>query len=47
MPYEKGDGVYNIAWQAYCNANGLLDSDGNPKEKPAPSDIRLALPPST
>ena len=47
MPYEKGDGVYNIAWQAYCNANGLWDADGNPKEQPTPSDIRLALPPST
>ncbi|ASD69615.1 ferritin-like domain-containing protein [Pseudoalteromonas piscicida] len=47
MPYETGDAVYNIAWQAYCNANGLLNEEGKPKEKPKPSDIRLALPPST
>ncbi|USE71954.1 hypothetical protein CTT31_23060 [Pseudoalteromonas maricaloris] len=47
MPYKKGDAVYDIAWQAYCNANGLLNEDGEPKEKPKPSDIRLALPPST
>ncbi|WP_017217682.1 ferritin-like domain-containing protein [Pseudoalteromonas sp. NJ631] len=47
MPYKQGDAVYNIAWQAYCNANGLLNEDGEPKEKPKPSDIRLALPPST
>ncbi len=47
MPYKQGDAVYDIAWQAYCNANGLLNEDGEPKEKPKPSDIRLALPPST
>ncbi|QUI61587.1 hypothetical protein GSF04_03455 [Pseudoalteromonas sp. A22] len=47
MPYKKGDAVYDIAWQAYCNANGLLNEDDEPKEKPKPSDIRLALPPST
>jgi hypothetical protein len=47
MPYKKGDAVYNIAWQAYSNANGLLDDNGKPPEQPMPSDIRLALPPST
>ncbi|KAF7771914.1 hypothetical protein PCIT_a1879 [Pseudoalteromonas citrea] len=47
MPYEVGDAVYNIAWQAYSNANGLLDEDGKPPKQPTPSDIRLALPPST
>ncbi|TMP67824.1 hypothetical protein CWB76_16250 [Pseudoalteromonas sp. S1609] len=47
MPYKNGDAVYNIAWQAYSNANGLLDDNGKPPEQPMPSDIRLALPPST
>ena len=47
MPYKEGDAVYNIAWQAYCNANGLLDENGHPKPEHKPNDIRLALPPST
>ncbi|KZN38157.1 hypothetical protein N474_01205 [Pseudoalteromonas luteoviolacea CPMOR-2] len=48
MPYKEGDAVYKIAWQAYCNANGLVDlQNGNIPEPPAADDIRLALPPST
>ncbi|WP_125781129.1 ferritin-like domain-containing protein [Pseudoalteromonas rubra] len=48
MPYQEGDAVYKIAWQAYCNANGLADlSTGEIPEPPKADDIRLALPPST
>ncbi|AZZ96036.1 ferritin-like domain-containing protein [Pseudoalteromonas sp. R3] len=48
MPYKEGDAVYKIAWQAYCNANNLVNKQTG--EIPAPpevDDIRLALPPST
>ncbi|MCF2906958.1 ferritin-like protein [Pseudoalteromonas sp. DL2-H2.2] len=48
MPYKEGDAVYKIAWQAYCNANGLVDKQtGTIPEPPEVDDIRLALPPST
>ncbi|WP_191602341.1 ferritin-like domain-containing protein [Marinomonas algicola] len=54
MPFAKGDAVYDIAWQAYCAAKGLVKvvDDGADKKvemptPPKPSDIRLALPPST
>lgn len=55
MPYKPGEAVYDVAWRSYCAAKGLIDT-GKPNthdrritmpEPPAPSDIRLALPPST
>ena len=46
MPYQPGDSVYDIAWQAYCVAKGIDQKDAI-KKKPQPSDIRLAMPPST
>ncbi|WP_227992579.1 ferritin-like protein [Shewanella sp. YLB-07] len=56
MPYKVGDSVYDVAWKAYCTAAGLVKVKGNQLEhhrsiemptQPEPSDIRLALPPST
>ncbi|MET1256475.1 ferritin-like domain-containing protein [Aliikangiella maris] len=55
MPYKPGDKVYDIAWQAYCMAKGLVkveenmtkDNEVEFPEPPKPSDIRLAMPPST
>ena len=46
MPYKDGDLVYDIAWQAYCK---VLENRKQPvpTAPPAPSDIRLAFPPST
>ncbi|QKJ31108.1 hypothetical protein HQ865_15540 [Mucilaginibacter mali] len=45
-PYTEGTPVYQIAWQAYCD---VVKSNGGtpPAEPPAPSNIRLAFPPST
>lgn len=45
-PYTEGTPVHNIAWQAYCK---VIESRGQkpPANPPAPSDIRLAFPPST
>ncbi len=55
MPYSIGEPVYKVAWQAYCTAKGLVTVDHssprhpsiNMPSPPTPSDIRLALPPST
>ena len=44
MPYEPGQAVYDAAWIAYCEAKGDIGPIPTP---PEPSDIRLALPPST
>lgn len=44
MPYEPGQPVYDAAWIAYCEAKGDIGPIPAP---PEPSDIRLALPPST
>lgn len=43
--FSYGDSVYDIAWQAYSKA--LEAEGGTPETKPAPSDFRLAFPPST
>ena len=45
IPYEKGDAVYDKAWEAYCEV--LKDKGKTPPEKPAPHKLRLAFPPST
>lgn len=43
--YYVGDSVYETAWEAYTK---VCESRGEtPKEKPEPSDFRLAFPPST
>jgi hypothetical protein len=44
IQYKFGHSVYDMAWEAYCKANGLKKKD---HPTPKPSDIRLALPPST
>ncbi|HYR84558.1 MAG TPA: ferritin-like domain-containing protein [Terriglobia bacterium] len=45
MQYGEGDLVYDIAWVAYMK---VLAHRGQPiPQKPAPSDFRLAFPPST
>ncbi len=45
MTYASGDGVYDTAWEAYSH---VLAHQGKPvPEKPKPSDLRLAFPPST
>jgi len=48
LTYEKGEGVYDVAWKAYTEVlkqNGYSDCDL--PDKPEPSDLRLAFPPST
>lgn len=45
MEYTKGELVYDVAWNAFCK---VLQHRGQPApDKPAPSDLRLAFPPST
>lgn len=45
MYYDKGELVYDVAWKAYRK---VLEKRGLPvPEKPEPSDLRLAFPPST
>ena len=45
LDYEKGELVYDVAWKAY---RAVLEKRGLPvPEKPKPSDLRLAFPPST
>jgi hypothetical protein len=45
LDYEKGELVYDVAWKAY---RAVLEKRGLPvPEKPEPSDLRLAFPPST
>ncbi|NEP14413.1 MAG: hypothetical protein F6K14_30310 [Symploca sp. SIO2C1] len=45
MPFNKGDNVYDKAWEAYTK---VMEARGQTlKQKPAPSDLHLAFPPST
>lgn len=46
MPYAQGELVYDVAWKAYCE---VLKQRAKPvpADKPKPSDLRLAFPPST
>ncbi len=45
MNFNVGDSVYDIAWDAYTK---VMQSNGlNPGDKPKPSALRIALPPST
>jgi hypothetical protein len=46
IPFERGDVVYDIAWQAYCEV--LKSTSVTPPSAPPPADdLRLAFPPST
>ncbi len=48
MEYKIGDNVHDVAWDAYTEVlkkNGYKECDL--PEKPEPSDLRLAFPPST
>lgn len=45
--FEAGDFVYDIAWEAYTKVLASRNPDAPAPVKPAPSDIRLAFPPST
>ena len=43
--YQEAELVYDVAWTAYTQ---VLEAEGKEiPEKPKPSDIRLAFPPST
>ena len=45
IDFKEGDAVHDIAWKAYTK---VLESQGEkPPEKPKPSALRLAFPPST
>jgi hypothetical protein len=46
MAFTVGDSVYDKAWEAYCE---VMKQRGNPvtQKMPAPTDLRIALPPST
>ena len=45
MNFQIGDNVYDKAWEAYSK---VMEARGQaPGEKPKPSDLRLAFPPST
>jgi len=43
--FYKGENVYDKAWEAYSEV--VKERGHNPGEKPKPSDLRLAFPPST
>jgi hypothetical protein len=45
VDYAKGDLVYDVAWNAYAEV--LKKRGAKVPEKPKPSDLRLAFPPST
>ena len=45
LPFAFGEAVYDKAWEAYSQV--LASRQQQPGEKPKPSDLRLALPPST
>ncbi|TXT37904.1 MAG: hypothetical protein FD135_3271 [Comamonadaceae bacterium] len=46
MPFNVGDSVYDTAWQAYAK---VMQKNGQttPAAPPAPTALRMALPPST
>lgn len=43
--YSEGDSVYETAWEAYTEV--CKSREEKPRDKPEPSDFRLAFPPST
>ncbi len=45
--FKSGDFVYDIAWEAFSKVMAHRNPDAPAPVKPAPSDIRLAFPPST
>ncbi|WP_428249494.1 ferritin-like domain-containing protein [Ferrovibrio sp.] len=44
IPFALGDAVFDVAWQAYTM---VMQGQGVTPTKPAPSTLRIALPPST
>ncbi|CAM2069591.1 Ferritin-like domain-containing protein [Sulfidibacter corallicola] len=45
LPFQTGDSVYDTAWNAFTM---IMEHRGQPPgDKPAPSNLRIALPPST
>jgi len=44
IPFALGDAVFDIAWEAYSQ---VMQTKGITPTKPAPSNLRVALPPST
>lgn len=47
IPFKRGEGVYDIAWEAYSKALAAEDPSKAPESKPEVSDLRLVFPPST
>jgi hypothetical protein len=45
LSFQLGDSVYDTAWDAYSKVMAARGQDAG--EKPVPTDLRLALPPST
>ena len=45
LSFALGDSVYDTAWEAYAKVMAARGKDAG--DKPTPSDLRLALPPST
>jgi hypothetical protein len=45
LSFQLGDSVYDTAWEAYGKVMAARGQD--PGDKPVPTDLRLALPPST
>jgi len=45
MPFKLGDSVYDIAWDAYSTV--MKKNQKDPGDKPKPTALRIALPPST
>jgi hypothetical protein len=45
LSFQLGDSVYDTAWEAYSKVMAARGEDAG--EKPVPTDLRLALPPST
>ncbi|SBS36022.1 Ferritin-like protein [Marinomonas spartinae] len=47
VSFKRGEGVYDIAWEAYAKALAAEDPSKTPEPKPEVSDLRLVFPPST
>jgi hypothetical protein len=47
LTYAVGDKVYDVAWEAYIEVLKHRQIDPLPEKPKAPSDLRLAFPPST
>jgi hypothetical protein len=45
LAFNVGDSVFDTAWAAYTRV--MQGNQQNPGDKPSPSALRMALPPST